>query len=164
MTNWEIEVCLAIFTACKRSCGKVMFLHLSIIRATGGLPSHNAMRQADTPSVGRTPPPAHNAHPLPPQKATPPPPPRYGESAGCTHPTGLHICLWLFFEAFCRWYGMYPEALLQWGWYQFSNFSITLSLCWHFPLLEGMAYPPRMGEKGSMYECYEMITSDHFNP
>ena len=42
---------LFVVTARKRSCGMVMFLQLSVILFTRGLPSHNAMGKAeDTPS------------------------------------------------------------------------------------------------------------------
>ena len=61
-----------IITARKRSCGKVMFLHLSVILFTGGGVSQHAM--------------GGGVHPLgrhPPETAT---------EARVTHPTGMHSC------------------------------------------------------------------------
>ena len=56
-----------------------MFLHLSVIQFKGGLPSHNAMEQAEPApfSEGRPP---------------PPPPPRYGQPSGGTYRAGTHTC------------------------------------------------------------------------
>ena len=91
----------SLITCRKRSYGKVMFLHLSVILSTGGglsAPMHagihppNRTPWADTPSLGR--------HPLPGQ--TPPPwadtpwadtPQQMATAADSTHPTGMHSCL-----------------------------------------------------------------------
>ena len=63
----------------QRSCGKVMFLHLSVILSTGGC-------LADTPP-GRHPP---RADTLPPRADTPPP--ETATAGDGTHPTGMHSC------------------------------------------------------------------------
>ena len=64
----------------QRCCGKVMFLHLSVILFTGGI-CHTP--RADTPH-GETPP-----------RQTPPIQYMlgYGQQAGGTHPTGMQSCL-----------------------------------------------------------------------
>ena len=62
-----------IFTVCKQSCGKVMFLHLYVILFKGG--GVHPPRQTHPP--GRHPPSPH------PERAT---------TADCTHPTGIHTC------------------------------------------------------------------------
>ena len=58
-----------VITAHKRSFGRVLFSHESVC-PEGGLPSQNAMGQADTP-----------------------PPPPYGQPAGGTHLSIIHTCL-----------------------------------------------------------------------
>ena len=40
-----VSLVFLIFTACKRRCGKVMFLHVSVFPQGGVYPSHNAMGQ-----------------------------------------------------------------------------------------------------------------------
>ena len=90
----------------QRSCGKVMFIHVSVILLTGRL------WQTDTPLAGRHPeagrhPPA-GRHPLagrqlPPDNppATPLPgrhPPGTATAADGTHPIGMHSC-YLYFTA-----------------------------------------------------------------
>ena len=62
----------------QRSCGKVMFLHMSVILSTGWGVSAIPPPQADT------------------LRADSPPPAQYmlvyGQQAGCTHPTRMHSC------------------------------------------------------------------------
>ena len=78
----------------QRSCGKVMFLHLSVILFTGGMcgqtPNGQTPSWADTP--GQTPP--LDRHP--PQADTPlgrHPPKEMATAADGMHPTGMHSCL-----------------------------------------------------------------------
>ena len=104
-----------IFTALKRSCGKVMFLHLSVshsihgdvrgygsgvcVSGSGGVynpsghtpPCHTSWPHT---SLGHTPrhPSGHTPSPGPTQ-----PPPHYGEQPGGTHPTGMLSCFNFFF-------------------------------------------------------------------
>ena len=78
----------SIFTVRKRSCGKAMFLHLSVILFTGG----SAFPQCH--GAGRPPPPpsAQKADlPLPRQDADTTK--RYGQQADGKHPIGMHTCL-----------------------------------------------------------------------
>ena len=110
-----------LFYLRQRSCGKVMFLHLSVIVSTAGgcLPPPWADTPlsrdpwADTPSadtppgrppLGRHPPGKHPPEQTPPGQIPPgqippgqtPPPAQcilgYGQQAGGTHPTGTHSC------------------------------------------------------------------------
>ena len=53
----------------------------------GGLPSHNAMGQADPQTLRRQTSPKADPH-----SEGRPPATRYGEPAGGTHPTGMHTC------------------------------------------------------------------------
>ena len=82
----------AIFTVRKRSCGKVMFLHLSVILSGGGcLPQ---CMLGYTHPVSRHPP--WSRHP-PSVKQTPPrsrhyPPEQTATAVDGTHPTGMHSC------------------------------------------------------------------------
>ena len=78
---------LLIVTVRKRSCGKVMFLHLSV--------SHSVHRGGCLPQCmlgynppGKTPPRHHS----PGQKS---PPLQTATAADATHPTGMHSC-WIF--------------------------------------------------------------------
>ena len=90
------------------SCGKVMFLHVSVTLSTGGgCLSHNPLgrhrplvgihpRRADTPIGRQTPrlPPGRQTH-LPPAGKSPrqnPPPPGTATAEDGTHPTGMHSC------------------------------------------------------------------------
>ena len=66
---------LNIFTVRKRRCGKVMFLHLSVILFTGGV--------CHTPLGRHHPPYAVHAG-------------RYGQQGGGTHSTGMHSFFLLF--------------------------------------------------------------------
>ena len=77
----------------QRSCGKVMFLHVSVILSTGGGYLPLVLGGCLSLVPGET-------HPLPGQ--TPPwadTPPDvqcmlgYGQQAGGTHPTGMHSCI-----------------------------------------------------------------------
>ena len=95
----------------QRSCGKVMFLHLSVILSTGGGGCIPACTWATTP-LGRHPPPQADT-PCPPARHprvdTPSgrhPPQQAATAADGTHPTGMHSCLVIIFEyrlALCRW-------------------------------------------------------------
>ena len=95
----------------------VMFLHVSVILSTGGVPAqggtgrYNPPPQACTPHPpGRYTPPPQAGKPHPPGRYTPPPrqvhpPGRYtpwpqcmlgnGQQAGSTHSTGMHPCLYI---------------------------------------------------------------------
>ena len=104
------EVCQPTFTARKRSCGKVMFLHLSVILLTGGgcIQACNGQRVytpwidtlwADTPWADIL----LSKHPL--VQSRPPPPGRHvpwqpfpetATEAGGTHPTRMHSCFAIF--------------------------------------------------------------------
>ena len=112
-----------IFTVRKRSCRKVMFLHLSVIVSTGGgvcqctprvdNPLGRQPPQADNPH-GQTPPGSHppprqtptspGRHP-PPRQTPPgrhplgrhPPPQQTATAVDGTHPTGMHSC---YFDGF----------------------------------------------------------------
>ena len=67
-----------------------MLLRLSVILFTGGgLPSHNAMGQADS-TIGR---PSFYRQIPPPLTQKADTPPRYGQPAGGTQSTGMHTCL-----------------------------------------------------------------------
>ena len=74
---------MLIFTARKRSCGKVMFLHLSISYSVhgggGSLYDVTSLSDRDTP-LGRHPPEQTTPHP---ETAT---------AADGTYPTGMHSC------------------------------------------------------------------------
>ena len=92
----------------KRSCGKVMFLHLSVILFTGGgregvCPPPPWMQTpkgwADLPRcrttmVGQTSPDADPPHSDPPWVGQTPH--TCSQQAGGTHPTGIHTCLYIF--------------------------------------------------------------------
>ena len=69
----------------QRSCGKVMFLHVSVILFTGG-----GVWQADTPLAGRHPLPGQS----PPWADTPhrQAPPGMATAVDGVHPTGMHSC------------------------------------------------------------------------
>ena len=80
-TQYLIQKIVLIEIMCKyrpqRSCGKVMFLHVSVILFTGGV------WQADTPGSTHT-------HPM----ADRDPSPTHGTATAAdgTHPTGMHSC------------------------------------------------------------------------
>ena len=106
-----------VFTVRKRSFGKVMFLHLSVILFTGGLSvsvhagihppgRHQTPLLADTPHPGKHPP-----------GQTPPCPVHAGIHTPCpvhaginmataadgTHPTGMHSCHnFVYFKMFLK--------------------------------------------------------------
>ena len=107
-TSSRIFICYEIFTTRKRSCGKVMFLHLSVILFTGGclplgpwgcLPLGPGDVCLWVPGVctpwthmpGQTPP-GHTPHrqTLPWADTTPI---KVTIEAGGTHPTGMHSCV-----------------------------------------------------------------------
>ena len=71
----------AHFTVCKRGCGKVMFLHLSVSHSVhkGGLPQC---------TLGYTP------------RADTPTPQQTATAADGTHPTGMHSCFQFNFAVF----------------------------------------------------------------
>ena len=99
-----------IITTRKRSCGKVMFLHLSVILLTGGEGGRESGQppwmqtpqgwadhpRCRTPGVGQIPPmqtlPGLVRHP--PGSTT-----GYDQQAGGTHPTGMHTCFYIFLVA-----------------------------------------------------------------
>ena len=70
--QWSVRILLEniLVTACKRSCWKIMFLHLSVILFTGGCTTP----WADTPD---------EKTPSSPEMAT---------AVDGTHPTGMHSC------------------------------------------------------------------------
>ena len=70
-----------IITTYKRSCGKVMFLHLSVILFTGRGLCPGGLCPGGSLSRGSL---------L--QR-----PPRYGGRVGGTHPTGMHSYLFIYF-------------------------------------------------------------------
>ena len=72
-----------VITVRKRSCGKVMFLHLSVILSTGGCLPQCMLRHTHP---GQTPPPPSWAD-------SPPPPQQMATAVDGTHPTGMHSCL-----------------------------------------------------------------------
>ena len=104
--------CLSIFTVRKRSCGKVLFLHLSV--------SHSVHRGVSAPvhagihtPLGRHPSPRQtplSRHPLPGRhpllgrhplgrhspRADTPPPQQTATAADATHPAGMHSCLGIY--------------------------------------------------------------------
>ena len=77
-----IRTPVQIFTARKRSCGKVMFLQLSVILFTGegGVFQHAIGKAVYTPLARQ---PRQGRHPPPPKTAT---------AMGSTHPTAMHSC------------------------------------------------------------------------
>ena len=82
----------------QRSCGMVMFLHLSVILSTGGGLCVWQTPPGQTPPAGRHPlgrhPPWANTHleqSHPPETAT---------AADGTHPTGMHSCCEIVFIIF----------------------------------------------------------------
>ena len=101
----------ASFYRPQRSCGKVMFLHLSVILFTE-VACHTPLGRHTTPwhTPPRQTPPRH----IPPGQTTPPthhpwadiPPAQcmlgYGQQAGGTHPPGMHSCLCLFLQMCLR--------------------------------------------------------------
>ena len=100
-----------IITARKRSCGKVMFLHLSVILFTGG-GREGCLRNPPgcrPPRAGQT---SQDAEPpglgRPPRMQIPlmqtlhglgRPPDTCSQQAGGTHPTGIHTCFYIFLVA-----------------------------------------------------------------
>ena len=80
------------FTVRKRSCGKVMFLHLSVILSTGGGVCPSACW--DTPH-GQTPPWADTPWANTPRADTPwaNTPQQMATAADGMHPTGMYSCL-----------------------------------------------------------------------
>ena len=88
---WTTKWCrtsIIIFTIHKRSCGKVMFLHLFVILLTGGrctpLGTHTPL---DRHPLDRHTPYADTAPP-----GGSPPRPEMATAADGTHPTGMHSC------------------------------------------------------------------------
>ena len=83
-----------IFTARKRSCGEVIFLHLSVILFTGGVCIPACSEGVYTPWTHT---PTQDTH-TPgrnPSRQTPPwadTPPQTATEADGTHPTGMHSC------------------------------------------------------------------------
>ena len=85
-----IDLILTIFTVRNSSCGKVMFLQVSVCEEGRGVDP-----PGQTPLLGR--------HPLPetpPRTGTPwaniPTPPETATAADSTHPTGMHSCKFSF--------------------------------------------------------------------
>ena len=116
-------ILLEIFTVCKRSCGMVMFLHLSVILSTGGcLPQCMA---GYTPPWADTPPPPTDI----PQTDTPladiPP--------GQTHPppadTPLSSACWDTHGYCGRWYASYWNAFFSIAVTTSSSHKSTFVMC-----------------------------------
>ena len=98
--DWTAEraIIASNFYRPQRSCGKVMFLHLSAILFTWGV-CIRACTMEDT-RPGQTPPPPWADTPLAeiPQADTPPQ--QTATAADGTHPTGMYSCLVYFYNTY----------------------------------------------------------------
>ena len=77
-----------LVTTCKRSCGKVMFLQLSVILFMGGL-SQCMLGYHPPPRASN---PLEQEHPPPRSSPCAVHAGRYGQQAGGMHPTGMQSC------------------------------------------------------------------------
>ena len=118
LSTWITFVHLLIFTARKRSLGKVMFLHMSVILFTGGMciPACTGYGVSASGSRGCTP---LGRHPQADHPGQPPPdrhPLEMTTEGGGMHPNGMHSCycngsekyLALFFR--CSWDRSNPQV------------------------------------------------------
>ena len=88
-----------VITARKRSCGKVMFLHLSVSHSVQGcILAYNG--QGCTPTSEQTTPPPQADTPIPLSRPPQADPFETATEAGGTHPTGMNSCVYLLFLEF----------------------------------------------------------------
>ena len=108
MPDWA-HMILETFYRPQHSCGKVMFLHLSVILFTGGHPAEipptrqTPLDQADTPrplDQADTPTPS-SRHPHPQQQT--PPPPVADSTPPDGHCSGWYVSYWNAFLFFKKW-------------------------------------------------------------
>ena len=78
------------------ACGKVMFLHLSVILFRGCIPACSGWGRGVHPPPRQTSPPGRHTPPGQTPRSDAPLSNNtgYGQQAGGTHPTGMHSCFW----------------------------------------------------------------------